>query len=43
MSGQKTGRGQGIGPASDSGNPMPGNWAARHELLLYFPLAFVVS
>jgi uncharacterized protein len=43
MAGHKTGRGQGIGPASDSGNPMPGNWAARHELLLYFALAFVVS
>jgi uncharacterized protein len=36
------GRGEGISPSDGTGRT-PGNWAARHDLLLFFVLAYLLS
>jgi uncharacterized protein len=36
------GRGEGISPRDGTGRA-PGNWAARHDLLLFFALAYLLS
>ena len=36
------GRSEGISP-SDGNDRVPGNWAARHDLLLFFALAYLLS
>jgi uncharacterized protein len=43
MSEGRTGRSHGVGPDPATNGPEPGNWAARHDLVLYFALAFAVS
>jgi membrane protease YdiL (CAAX protease family) len=43
MSERRTGRGHGIGPDPGTSSSEPGNWAARHDLLLYFTLAYLLS
>ena len=43
MSEGRTGRSQGIGPDPGTGSSEPGNWAARHDLLLFFTLAYLLS
>ena len=43
MSERSTGRSQGIGPDPGTSSPERGNWAARHDLLLYFTLAYLLS
>src|SRR5688500_5058455 len=43
MSERRAGRGQGIGPDPGAGSSGQGNWAARHDLLLYFTLAYLLS
>ena len=42
MSDRDTGPSQGIGPDTGS-QKVSGNWIARHDLLLYFILAYVLS
>jgi uncharacterized protein len=42
MSDRDTGPSQGIGPDTSS-QKMSGNWIARHDLLLYFVLAYLLS
>lgn len=43
MAERRTGGSQEIGPDSATSDPEPLNWAARHDLVLYFALAFAVS
>jgi uncharacterized protein len=43
MSERSTGRSQGIGPDPGTSSSERGNWAARHDLLLYFTLAYLLS
>ena len=43
MAERRTGGRQEIGPDSATSGPEPLNWAARHDLVLYFALAFAVS
>jgi uncharacterized protein len=39
----RTGRSEGIVPDDDTSSAAPGNWAARHDLLLFFVLAYLLS
>jgi uncharacterized protein len=39
----RTGRNEGISPDDGTLSAAPGNWAARHDLLLYFVLAYLLS
>jgi uncharacterized protein len=43
MSDRNTRRDQGIGPDAGRSQRVSGNWVARHDLLLYFILAYAVS
>jgi uncharacterized protein len=43
MSDRDTGPDQGSGPNAGTSQRMSGNWVARHDLLLYFILAYVLS
>ena len=43
MSERRTGRSHGVGPDPATNGPEPGNWAARHDLLLFFTLAYLLS
>ena len=43
MADPKTGRSKGLGPDDGTSSTAPGNWAARHDLLLYFILAYLLS
>jgi uncharacterized protein len=43
MADPKTGRSEGLGPDDGTSSAAPGNWAARHDLLLYFILAYLLS
>lgn len=43
MSERRTGRSHWVGTDPARNGPEPGNWAARHDLVLYFALAFAVS
>ena len=43
MSQRDAGRNQGIGPDTDTSQSVASNWFARHDLLLYFILAYVLS
>jgi membrane protease YdiL (CAAX protease family) len=38
----RAGRGEGISPTDGTGRA-PGNWAARHDLVLFFALAYLLS
>ena len=39
----RTGRSDGIVPDDGTSSAAPGNWAARHDLLLFFVLAYLLS
>jgi uncharacterized protein len=43
MADPKTGRSEGLGPDDGTTSATRGNWAARHDLLLYFILAYALS
>jgi uncharacterized protein len=43
MSERRTGRTHGDSPDPVTNRPEPGNWAARHDLVLYFTLAYLLS
>lgn len=43
MAEPRTGRSEGISPDDRTAGTAPRNWAARHDLLLYFTLAYLVS
>jgi uncharacterized protein len=43
MSERRTGRTHGDGPDPVTNRTEPGNWAARHDLVLYFTLAYLLS
>jgi membrane protease YdiL (CAAX protease family) len=43
MAESRTGRSEGISPDDGASSTAPSNWAARHDLLLYFTLAYLLS
>ena len=43
MSERRSGQSHGVGPDPAANGSEPGNWAARHDLLLYFMLAYLLS
>ena len=43
MAESRIGSSEGAGPDDGASRTSPGNWAARHDLLLYFILAYLLS